>query len=139
MNINEVQTYYLVDTNGKFFLTLEQNAIASESDYEKADKFLWSKLVNRVWKKFSKLKVFEEGYDKDYIYEKRENIPIIDSTNKDSPDKFKTYLGDNSNKMPRIGKPQLLLTMRGAIKFNMWKRTEGEKMIASALIELRKN
>ncbi len=30
----------------------------------------------------------------------------------------------------------ILLTMRGAIKFNMWKRTEGGKMIASALIEM---
>lgn len=33
------------------------------------------------------------------------------------------------------GRPMILLTMRGAIKFNMWKRTEGGKMIASALIE----
>lgn len=78
------------------------------------------------------MKVFEEGYDKDYIYEKRKDV---DKLNIKSPNWFKTNLDSLSKRGFVGGTLQPLLTMRGAIKFNMWKRTEGGKMIASALIE----
>ncbi len=123
VEVNEVQTYRLVDNGGNFFITLEQNAKASRSNYEKADKPLWTKLVKRTWKDFPDLEVFKKGYDKDYIYEKRDKIPVLDIKQDNFPNKFKTYLEGNSGTVSRIGKPRPLLTMRGAIKFNMWKRT----------------
>ncbi len=78
VEINRVQTYRLVDNGGYFFITLEQNAIASGSEYE-SEKPFWNKLMNRFWKEFPDLKVFEEGYNKDYIFEERKNIPILNS------------------------------------------------------------
>ena len=113
---------------------MEQNAIASGSKY-KSDIVIFNNLRNRYWKNFPDLKIFEEGYDKDYIYEERKYIPILQAKRVDPPNIISNYIGKNQRKMPRIGKRMVLLTMRGAIKFNMWKRTEGGKMIASALIE----
>lgn len=77
------------------------------------------------------MKIFEEGYDKDYIYEQVKNIPILKLNEKNE------NFGLNFKLRPKYvrGSDIILLTMRGAIKFNMWKRTEGGKMIASALIE----
>ena len=60
--------------------------------------------------------MFEEGYNKDYIYEKRKHIPDLESN---------LYL---DSKTIYRGPDMILLTMQGAIKFNMWKRTEGGKI-----------
>ena len=67
--------------------------------------------------------IFEEGYNKDYIYEKRINIPVLQVEHINPSNHISNMIGKNRDKMPRIGKPRPLLTMRGAIKFNMWKRT----------------
>ena len=130
------QTYRLVDGAGNFFITLKQNAIASGSEYE-SDSSFWGKLVKRTWKNYPKLKVFEKGYNKDYIYEERINISKIgiEKANSQSPPYFKNKVVKLSKKGYVAGIPIILLTMCGAIKFNMWKRTEGGKMIAFALIE----
>jgi len=86
------------------------------------------------------LKIFEEGYDKDYIYEEKKYIPIIQEEQVEMNTLISNksdHLLNNLSKRGLIGgSPPILLTMRGAIKFNMWKRTEGGKMIASALIEM---
>ena len=131
----KIQTYRLVDNAGNFLITLEQNAKASGSNYN-ADGHLFSNIKERVWKDFPDLKVFEEGYNKDYIYENALNISPLNKTNNNF--EFDLKSNSNSDNISKHGgrRRLILLTMRGAIKFNMWKRTEGGKMIASALIEM---
>ena len=87
-----------------------------------SEKPFWNKLMKRTWKKYSTLKIFEEGYNRDYVYEKRENIPVLQIEQANPSNIGSTNIGKKVKKTGFVGgKPQPLLTMRGAIKFNMWK------------------
>ena len=90
-------------------------------------------MSKRTWKKFPELEVFEEGYRKDYIFEKGRNIPLLNLNNENKKTDINLKLITTQNKKYKGSPDIILLTMRGAIKFNMWKRTEGGKMIADAL------
>lgn len=116
-----------MDNGGNFFITLEQNAKASGSNYG-SDGNLFSDIKERYWKQFPKIQVFEEGYNKDYIYEKGIIIPSLNNTNNKFD--FMFNMKSNSDNISKRGGRRhiILLTMRGAIKFNMWKRTEGGKI-----------
>ena len=65
-----------MDKAGNFFITLEQNAKASGAKYD-SDSPVFNKLRKQAWKKYPELKIFEEDYNKDYIYQKRRDIPIL--------------------------------------------------------------
>lgn len=73
------------------------------------------------------MKIFEEGYDKDYINEERKNIPKLpkEFLKLQRSDYFKNNLNKVSGRGLSGGTGIVLLTMRGAIKFNMFKRSEG--------------
>jgi len=122
-----------VDGAGNFFITIEQNAIASGSEY-KSDITFWNNLRKRYWKEFSELKIFEEGYNKDYIIEERKNIPILQIKQDKNSSIITNYTGKHSEIVGfKIGNPRTLLTIQGAIKFNHRKKSEGGQMIADAL------
>lgn len=86
----------------------------------------FGQIKERYWKSYPILKVFEEGYNKDYVYEERKNIPILGTNSTDVKNSINVEHELNLTKKTGFvgGKSQTLLTMRGAIKFNMWKRTE---------------
>lgn len=125
------QAWYFTDNEGNWYITLEQNAIAIESNYEN-DEQLWSRKDKGLrFRKYEDLDryVFLEGKDKDYYYMNRSILPPIPSVC------FENTLTKKTQKRHTGGSDVLIFTLSGAVKFNFRKRKESALKTADALVE----
>lgn len=131
VNSKGEQSWYFTDKEGTWYITLEQNAIAIESNYE-SDQQLWSRKDKGLrFRKYKDLDrhIFLEGKDKDYYYMNRGILPPIPSMC------FEITLNKKGERGFSGGKPILILTLSGAVKFNFRKRKESALKTADALVE----
>ena len=131
VNSKGEQSWYFTDKEGTWYITLEQNAIAIDSNYD-SDRDLWSrKNTGLNYRKYEDddRYIFLEGKDKDYFYINRTLLPIIPSTRSEP-----TFL-EASKKRYRGGINILVLTLSGAVKFNFRKKKESALKTADALVE----
>lgn len=131
VNSKGEQAWYFTDNEGNWYITLEQNAIATESNYD-SDRVLWSRKDSGLhYRKYGDLDryIFLEGKDKDYFYMNRGILPPIPSEG------FEVTLSETSQDRYRGGSEILIFTLSGAVKFNFRKRKESALKTADALVE----
>lgn len=131
INSKGEQAWYFTDKDGIWYITLEQNAIATESNYE-SDQKLWNRKTTGLhYRKYENLDryIFLEGKDKDYFYMNRSDLPPI------SLKGFEVHLSETSQDRYKGGSNILILTLSGAVKFNFRKRKESALKTADALVE----
>ena len=129
INAKGVQSYYLTDKKGNWFISAKQIDIANNET-----KGNTRKLFND-WKakKYENINrpVFIEGYDKDYFYRPREEIPKVPK----NPMSVQPTLTKKPSKRHTGGKPILLFSTSGAAKINFRKRNDSALRFADGIVE----